>query len=143
MITSGLEAFNIEGNNGKYKVVPVDSYDENGEVDEDVLCKADVVIDEDDEVIFVMEHNGSMKMAHSSLRLLLEFVGGDFEKKVIDAIKSKGYFHEVNDNDVMDVRLYVIDLRTRQHDVIPGAVFLKDNPFYWARMTEKQEDDWL
>jgi hypothetical protein len=84
----------VEGYNGKYIAIPVDVYDENGEVDEEKLAEdVNVLLEGDDaNKIYVVENeNGMMYQVFASAEdLNLAFVDHVVEALLTDGVYKFG-----------------------------------------------------
>ena len=107
-----MKAIKIEGNNGKYKAIPVMiSYDKDGELvyDEDAW-----LFDDDVEKLYVVEYNGEL---YYPIFASWKEIEEQFEDVVVDALKKDGCFREVeysddpdDDDEATDIRLFILDI---------------------------------
>ena len=107
-----FKGFKVEGENGNYKAIPVNVYDANGELDEDLMDSVRLFAD-DVKQIYVVEYNGRLYEYFASWEEIEE----EFEEIVVDALKREGYFQEIeysddpdDDDEATDIRLFVLNV---------------------------------
>lgn len=104
-----FKGIRVEGKNGQYRVIPV-KVDEKGDFEDDTIDDA-ILLNEDDDKVYVVEHNGKMYLPFSSW----EDIEEEFEDNVVAALKKDGIFREVeycddpdDDDDVCEFRLFIL-----------------------------------
>ena len=98
--------FWVEGHDGKYYAIPVDVYDENGEVDEEKLVEdVNVLLEGDDanKIYVVEDENGIMYQAFAAL----EDLRLEFKDHVVEALVKDGVFKL---GEGSEYRLIVLDV---------------------------------
>lgn len=106
------KGFIIEGENGKYKAVPADILDNDGEIDWDKVIEDSIVVLEDNEdTIYIMEYNGREIMTTPRMKDIEE----EYEDVVVDALKKDGVFSEIeysddpdDDDELVEFRLFTL-----------------------------------
>ena len=89
-----MKAFIIDGGYGKYKAIPKELYDADGN-EVDWMESGYFLLEDEDDKIFVVERNGVLYHSFPSLDML----NWELEEDVAEALKKDGYYFVQLDDD--------------------------------------------